>query len=112
MLLPLSKPAELPGGVVLDPHSTGFSWWAPRPPAEPPDLLRQLPNLLRRPTAGPPLPAAAPALLVVPDATRATFVRPMAEAVVGAWREAGLHAEDIELQIAGGLHRPPTSAEL
>lgn len=111
-LSPLSKPVELPGGAVLDPGSTGLAWWAPEPPAESADLVQGLPDLLRQPTAGPQLRAEPPALLVIPDATRATFVRPMAEAVVAFWRAAGLRSEDCEILIAGGLHRRPTPAEL
>ena len=112
MLSPLSKPVELPGGVVLDPRATGCSWWAPEPANASPELLDGLSDLLRRPTVGPPLRAEGPALLVVPDATRATFIRPMAEAVLAFWRAAGLAAEDCAILIAGGLHRQPTPAEL
>ena len=50
--------------------------------------------------------------VLVPDATRATFVSPMVEGVVELLLEAKLHAGDVHLLIAGGLHRPPRSVEL
>jgi lactate racemase len=111
-LLPVLEPVTLPGGMELDPRSTPYSWWAPEPVPTPPDLVSHLPDLLRRPTVGPALRADPPALLVVPDATRGTFVRPMAEAVLAAWHAAGLRAEDCAVLVAGGLHRAPTPAEL
>ncbi|HWN81051.1 MAG TPA: lactate racemase domain-containing protein, partial [Candidatus Udaeobacter sp.] len=112
MLAPLSKPVELPGEAILEPGSAGYCWWAPEPALESPDLVPRLPDLLRKPTSGPALRADPPALLLIPDATRATFVRPMAAAVLAAWRDAGLAAEDCTILIAGGLHRQPTPAEV
>jgi nickel-dependent lactate racemase len=109
----LTAPVELPGGHHLDPGASPFRW-STLPAASPPrgDLTAILPERLRRPTAGPPLTASVPVLVIVPDATRATFVRPMVEATTGHLCEEGLAPDDVHLLIAGGLHRPPTPPEL
>jgi nickel-dependent lactate racemase len=50
--------------------------------------------------------------VVVPDATRATFVRAMVGGVTEYLAAAGLEGDDVQILIAGGLHRPPTVSEL
>ncbi len=112
MTIPLTTPIVL-GGGAFDPAAFPYRF-STLPPVPPPrvDLGTRLPGLLRQPTAGPPLSARAPAVVVVPDATRATFVRPMVEAVVRHLIGGGLPPSDVHLLLAGGLHRPPTSSEL
>lgn len=112
MTVPFTTPIEL-GGRTLDPADSPFRFRMLRPPAAAPaDLAPRLESLLRVPTAGPPLVPHAPAVVVLPDATRATFVRPMVEAVIEHLVAGGLAPSDVHLLVAGGLHRPPTPAEL
>lgn len=78
----------------------------------PPDLAARLAARLRAPTAGPPLTLTPPVLVLLPDATRATFVRTMVDRVSELILEARLGPGDAELLVAAGLHRPPHPGEL
>jgi len=112
MTVPLTTPIPL-GESLFDPAALPYRLTT-LPPAAPPraDLGARLPELLRQTTAGPSLSVRAPAVIVVPDATRATFVRPMVEAIVCHLISGGLPPSDVHLLLAGGLHRPPTGDEL
>ncbi len=113
MTIPLTTPIELAGGHHFDPTHTPYRFRTLRSQRAPHrDPAPHLPDLLRAPTAGPPLIPKAPAVVVVPDATRATFVRQMVEAVMHHLVASRLNPADVHLLIAGGLHRPPTPAEL
>jgi nickel-dependent lactate racemase len=112
MTIPLTTPLAL-GAASFDPAAFPYRFSTLRPIPRPrADLDARLPDVLRQPTAGPPLAARAPAVVIVPDATRATFVRPMVEAAVRHLLAGGLAPADLHLLLAGGLHRAPTPEEL
>ncbi len=113
MTVPLQAPLEFASGERYDPGAVPYRASILRPGRRPPaDLETRLLERLRLPTAGPPLVPHAPALVLVPDATRATFVRPMVGAVIEHLLDRGLSPADVHVLIAGGLHRPPSPEEL
>ena len=81
-----------------------------------PDPRAALCDGLRRPTGAPPLRELArgrrDAVIVVSDATRPVPNRQLLPPILDELREAGLERDAVTIQIATGLHRPASDAEL